>query len=304
VISSAAFLLEEIYMTSDKTNNPSATLAGTITLGDYQVNRMGFGAMRLPGPWSWGEPDDPTTAKAVLRRAVELGVNFIDTAAYYGPEVANRLIKEVLYPYPADLVIATKIGGQRSADKGWFHDLRPEQIRADCETNLRQLGLEQLHLVHCRYGQDGDIPFADALGTLAELQQKGLIRHIGVSNITLGQLREAQAITQVVSVQNLYNLSNRNDDEILDVCTSENIAFTPFFPLAMGQLGQPNPKLEMLAQRYQAAPAQIVLAWLLARSPIMLPIPGTASLAHLEENIAAAALHLTEADMASLASAF
>lgn len=278
-----------------------AAAAGTITLGDdIVVRRMGFGTMRLPGPGVWGEPKDPDEARAVLRRAVELGVNFIDTSAYYGPEVSNRLIAEALYPYPSDLVIATKFGARRTEDKNWVADMTPERLRVACEENLRQLRLEQLHLVHCRYMDDSDIPFAESVGVLAELQREGKIRHIGVSNVSLAQFREAQAITPIVSVQNLYNMSYKQSEELLDACTKEHIAFTPFFPLAMGQLGQANSALETLAQRYQATPAQISLAWLLARSPQMLVIPGTSSRAHLEENIAAASIHLTETDLTEL----
>ncbi|GCF06761.1 aldo/keto reductase [Dictyobacter arantiisoli] len=278
-----------------------AIAAGTITLGDdIVVRRMGFGTMRLPGPDVWGEPKDPDEARAVLRRAVELGVNFIDTSAYYGPEVSNRLIAEALYPYPSDLVIATKFGARRTEDKGWVADMTPERLRMACEENLRQLRLEQLHLVHCRYMDDSEIPFAESVGVLAELQREGKIRHIGVSNVSFAQFREAQAITPIVSVQNLYNMSYKQGEELLDACTKEHIAFTPFFPLAMGQLGQANSALEVLAQRYQATAAQISLAWLLARSPQMLVIPGTSSRVHLEENIAAASIHLTETDLAEL----
>ncbi|HLZ59359.1 MAG TPA: aldo/keto reductase, partial [Ktedonosporobacter sp.] len=262
---------------------------------------LGFGTMRLPGPGVWGEPTDPAEAKAVLRRAVELGVNFIDTAAYYGPEVSNRLIRETLFPYPEELVIATKLGAKRGADQSWNADMRPERLRAACEENLRQLHLEQLPLVHCRYMEDSDVPFAESLGALVALQREGIIRHIGLSNVTLSQLREAQAITSIVSVENFYNLAYRQNEDLLEACTREQIAFIPFFPLAMGQFEHFGGQLEPLAQRYHATPAQIALAWLLARSPVMLPIPGTSSRPHLEENIAAATIHLTDADMTTLA---
>ena len=288
------------HTANEHTNMPAAA-AGTVTLGkDTVVNRFGFGTMRLPGKDIWGEPANPTEARAVLRRAVELGVNLIDTAAYYGPEVSNRLIAETLYPYPDDLIIATKIGAVRGADKSWNPGLRPEDIRAACEDNLRQLRLDQLHLVHCRQMENSDVPFTDSVATLAELQREGKIRYIGVSNVNMQQLTEAQAITQVVSVQNLYNLVHRDGEDVLDACTKQGIAFSPFFPLAIGQLGQGHGVLAEIAQRHQAAPAQIALAWLLARSPIMLAIPGTSSVKHLEENIAATAIQLTDAEVAEL----
>lgn len=284
-----------------KHNNLSAQTAGTLRLGgDLVVHRFGFGTMHLPGPGVWGEPARPEEAKAVLRRAVELGINFLDTAAYYGPEVSNRLIRETLYPYAEDLVIATKVGARRGEDRSWVADMRPERLRAACEENLRQLRLEQLPLVHCRYMEDADVPFAEAVGALAELQQKGMIRHIGVSSVTLEQLREAQAVAPIVSVENLYNVAYRKSEDLLEVCTREQIAFLPFFPLSMGKLEHFGNSLERLMQRYHATTAQIALAWLLARSPVMLPIPGTSSLAHLEENIASTEISLTDDDMRTL----
>ena len=283
------------------TSQLPASLAGTVTLGnDTVVNRVGFGTMRLPGPGIWGEPSNPTEARAVLRRAVELGVNFIDTAAFYGPEVSNRLIAETLYPYAEDIVIATKVGAVRGADKSWNAAMDPKSLRAACEDNLRQLRLEQLHLVHCRDMKSKEVPFADSVAALAELQREGKIRHIGVSNVNLQQLTEAQAITTIVSVQNQYNLAQRNEEELVNACTQQNIVFTPYFPLAIGQLGQGQGTLATLAERYSVTPAQIALAWLLAHSPIMLPIPGTSSVKHLEENIAAAAISLTDAEITEL----
>lgn len=280
---------------------PSATAAGTLMIGnEYAVNRLGYGTMHLPGPGVWGEPTNPVEAKAVLRRVVELGVNFLDTAAYYGPSVSNRLIAETLYPYPENLVIATKVGAKRNPDQSWAADMEPASLREAIETNLRQLRLEQIHLVHCRYMPDSDIPFADSVATLAKMQQEGKIRHIGVSNVSLTQLKEAQSITHIASVQNLYNLTDRSHEDLLDACTEQQIPFMPFFPLAIGQLGRPGSSLEPMAQRYQTGPAQIALAWLLARSPIMLPIPGTSSLQHAEENIAATAIHLSPQDFAAL----
>ncbi|QBD83385.1 oxidoreductase [Ktedonosporobacter rubrisoli] len=276
----------------------SAWAAGTLTLGkDLVVNRLGFGAMQLPGPGVWGEPASPEEAKAVLHRAVELGVNFIDTAAFYGPEVANRFIQEALYPYPEGLVIATKVGAKRGKDQSWSADMRPERLRAACEENIRQLRLDPLPLVHCRYMEDADVPFGEAVGTLAELQRKGMIRHIGVSNVSLQQLREAQAVTSIVSVQNFYNFAYRQGEDLFEVCRREQIAFIPAFPLAMGQFEHFGSRLDALAQRYHATTAQTALAWLLTCSPIMLPIPGTSSRVHLEENIAAAGIRFTEEEM-------
>ncbi|HEV2655079.1 MAG TPA: aldo/keto reductase [Ktedonobacteraceae bacterium] len=282
-------------MSFDTTNERTASAAGTIQLDvKTVVNRIGFGTMRLPGPGIWGEPTNPTEARAVLRRAVELGANFIDTAVYYGPDVANRLIVETLYPYPANLFIATKVGARRGADKSWRADMQPASLRAACEENLRQLRLEQLHLVHCRHVENSGVPFADSFAALAELQREGKIRHLGVSNVTLAQLREAQAIAPVVSVQNLYNLLHREGEEILEACTQERIVFSPFFPLAMGRLGQSEGPLLEIAQQHHATTAQIALAWLLKRSPMLLVIPGTSSLNHLEENFAAATIQLSD----------
>lgn len=209
------------------------------------------------------------------------------------------MIAEALYPYPAHVLIATKVGAVRGADRSWQHAMRPEQLRAACEENLRQLRLEQLHLVHMRF-TDPDASFADAVGALADLQREGKIRHIGVSNVTPDQLREAQSIAPIVSVQNLYNLTQRDDEATLQICTEQGIAYDPFFPLAIGQLGQPGGVLDAIAQRHQATPAQIALAWLLARSPQMLVIPGTSSRQHLEENIAAGAIRLTDDEIAEI----
>jgi pyridoxine 4-dehydrogenase len=288
-------------MPSDTANEQPASAAGTIQLdANTLVNRIGFGTMRLPGPGVWGEPTNPTEARAVLRRAVELGASFIDTAVYYGPDVANRLIAETLYPYPANLFIATKVGARRGADKSWFPAMDSVSLRDACEENLRQLRLNQLHLVHCRHVEDSGVPFAASFAALAELQREGKIRHLGVSNVTLAQLREAQAIAPVVSVQNLYNLLHREGEEILEVCTQEHIVFSPFFPLAMGRLGQSEGPLLEIARQHHATTAQIALAWLLKRSPMLLVIPGTSSVKHLEENFAAAAIQLSDEEFHQL----
>lgn len=282
-------------------NNLNASRAGTVTLGDLTINRMAFGTMRLPGPGVWGDPTDPDEARRVLRRAVELGVNYVDTAAYYGPLVSDRLIVEALYPYPAGLVIGTKVGGWRSSDKSWTAELHPQKLRATVEDNLSRLRLEQLALVHLRVMEHSDIPFADSLGALAELQREGKIRHIGVSSVTLEQIQAAQQMVRVASVQNLYNLVDRRDEAIVDYCTQHSIPFMPYFPLAVGNLGRETGPLTTIAQRHQATPAQVALAWLLARSPQIVLIPGTASVAHLEENIAAVSIQLSEAERRELA---
>ncbi len=276
----------------------------TIRLGDLVVRRLGFGAMRLPGKDVWGEPDDPARARAVIRRAVDLGVNLIDTAWYYGPHVANRLLVEALHPYPKDLVIATKLGGKRTPDKGWAPYNRPEELRAGCEEDLRALRLERLDVVHLRFIKN-DVPFAESLGALLDLQREGKIRHIGLSNVAAAQVEQALAQTPVVTVQNLYNVAGgqgalarmthaevESPDAVLALCEAKGIAYLPFFPLAVGALGREHPALADAAAARGATPAQIALAWLLARSPVMLPIPGTGSIAHLEENWAARAIRL------------
>jgi aryl-alcohol dehydrogenase-like predicted oxidoreductase len=264
------------------------------------VNRMGYGAMRLPGPGVWGEPPDRDRAKAVLRRAVELGVNLIDTAGYYGAHVADLLIAEALYPYPPHLVIVSKVGAARDAQGGGGPAARPDQIRAEIEGDLKALRLERLDLVHCRYVESSGVPLGESLGALIDLQIDGKVRHIGVSNVSAAQLVEAQRMTEIVSVQNRYSATDRDDEEVLDRCSRQGIAFMPFFPLAIGELARGQGALAAVAERHQATPAQIALAWLLARSPVILPIPGTSSVAHLEENVAAAAIRLTEEDLAEL----
>jgi pyridoxine 4-dehydrogenase len=273
----------------------------TIQLGDLVVRRLGFGAMRLPGPAVWGEPADPDEARAVLRRAIELGVQLIDTAWYYGPDVANRLIVEALHPYPADLVIATKLGAYRSPDKGWHSYHRPAELRTGIETDLRQLRLEQLQVVHLRWMPGIDVPFAEALDTLIDEQSRGRVRHLALSNVTVEQLELALARTPIVAVQNLYvaagaapqlgpAASHPDGAAMLAACEARGIAFLPFFPLAMGALGKPDSALAGDAARLGCSPAQAAIASLLAHSPVMLPIPGTSKVAHLEDNIRAAAI--------------
>jgi pyridoxine 4-dehydrogenase len=288
-------------MAAEPTTQPAAA-AGTVSLGDLTVNRMGFGAMRLAGPGVIGEPDDPETAKAVLRRAVELGVNFIDTADAYGPEINERQIAEALHPYPDDLVIATKGGLLHERQGEWVRDGRPENLRASCEGSLRRLRLDCIDLYQL-HSVDPSVPFEESLGTLAELQQQGKIRHIGLSNVDARQLARAKQLVTVVSVQNRYNLADRHSEGVLEACDRDGIAFLPWFPLAFGDLTRGGGRLADLASARGATQAQIALAWLLRRSPVMLPIPGSASLEHVEENIAAAALELTDAEFAELSRA-
>ena len=268
--------------------------SGTFALGgDLEINRLGFGAMQLTGAGVWGDPKDPDEAVRVLRRAAELGVNFIDTADSYGPFVAELLINRALSPYPEGLVIATKGGLARSGPGRWEPVGRPEYLRQQCHLSLRHLGLDRIDLYQL-HRIDPNVPLAEQLGALVELQQQGLIRHIGLSEVTVEQLRDAQRYATIVSVQNLYNLVNRRADALVDLCAEHGIAFIPWFPLATGELAAPGGRLAQFAAAHGATPSQLALAWLLRRSPTMLPIPGTSSVAHLEENLAAAALKLSD----------
>jgi aryl-alcohol dehydrogenase-like predicted oxidoreductase len=238
----------------------------------------------------------------VLRRAVELGVNLIDTADSYGPEVSERLIAEALHPYPDDLVIATKGGLTRTGPGQWLRDGRPEHLREACEGSLRRLKLDRIELYQL-HAPDEKVPYEESLGALIELREEGKIAHIGISNVSVELLDRAQAMTEVVTVQNRYNLADRNAEDVLDACTERGIGFIPWFPLATGQLAQPGGPLDDVAQAHDATPGQIALAWLLARSPIVLPIPGTAKVSHLEENVAAARVRLDDDEVRSLADA-
>jgi pyridoxine 4-dehydrogenase len=268
----------------------TAAAAGTIDVGgDLTVNRLGFGAMRITGQGVWGDPPDHDKAIATLRRAVELGVNFIDTADSYGPEVSENLIAEALYPYPDDLVIATKGGQARPGPNQWNPVGRPEHLRSVCEGSLRRLRLEQIPLYQL-HRPDPDVPYAESVGALAELQKEGKIRHIGVSNVSEEQLREAQRVASIVTVQNRYNVTDRSSQQVLDVCEQESLVFLPWAPI---QQTERNVGVLNAARRLGATPHQVVIAWLLASSPAMLPIPGTGSPDHVAENIAAAALELT-----------
>jgi pyridoxine 4-dehydrogenase len=280
----------------------SAAQAGSFTLGDLTVNRLGFGSMQLTGPGVWGDPEDPDEAVRVLRRAVDLGVNLIDTADSYGPFVAENLIKKALHPYPDDLVIATKAGLSRQGPGIWTPIGRPEYLRQQAELSLRHLGVERIDLLQL-HRIDLSVPLEDQIGVLAELQREGKVRHIGMSEVGISDLEQASKIAKIVSVQNLYNLTDRSAESVLDYAASKNIGFIPWFPLATGGLVEAGSPLAALAAEKHATPSQLALAWLLKRSPVMLPIPGTSSVAHLEDNIAAAGIQLSDADYDALAAA-
>jgi pyridoxine 4-dehydrogenase len=280
-----------------------ATRSGTFALGgDLTVTRLGYGTMQLTGPGVWGDPKDPDEAVRVLRRAVELGVNFLDTADSYGPIVAEAFIKKALHPYPDGLVIATKAGLTRSGPDDWRPVGRPEYLRQQVEMSLRHLGLERIDL-HQLHRIDPQVPLADQVGELKLLQDEGKIAHIGLSEVSVGQLKEAQRTATIVSVQNLYNLADRSAEELLEYSEAHDIGFIPWFPLATGKLAADGGPLQHIAERLNTTPSQLALAWLLHRSPVMLPIPGTSSVAHLEDNVAAADLRLTDKDVAELTAA-
>jgi pyridoxine 4-dehydrogenase len=276
---------------------------GTIELGgELAVRRLGFGAMRITGEGIWGPPPDHERAIAVLRRAIELGVNLIDTADSYGPHVSEELIAEALHPYPEGLVIATKGGLTRIGPGRWPRDGRPEHLREACEGSLRRLRVERID-VYQLHAPDPKIPYENSVGALKELRDEGKIRHVGVSNVSAEQLRIAGEIVPVVSVQNRYNLADRASEDVLEQCERLGIAFIPWWPLAAGSLAVPGGPLAEIAARHQATPAKVALAWLLARSAVMLPIPGTGSVEHLEENLAAAQLRLDEDEVRRLSEA-
>ncbi len=276
---------------------PTAAAAGTIDIGgDLTVNRLGFGAMRITGSGIWGEPSSRDQAIATLRRIVELGVNFIDTADSYGPEVSETLIAEALFPYPDDLVIATKGGLVRPGPNRWDADGRPEHLRAACEGSLRRLRLDQIPLYQF-HRPDPAVPLAESVGAVAELKAEGKIRHIGISNVTEEQLREAQQIVPIVSVQNRYNVTDRQSESMIDLCEQEQLTFLPWAPV---QEADRNPAVAQAAERHGISTHQVVLAWLLASSPQILPIPGTGSPGHAEQNIAAAAVELSPDEVAAI----
>ncbi|MDP9430764.1 MAG: aldo/keto reductase [Actinomycetota bacterium] len=278
------------------------TVAPTDTFsigGDLPVHRLGYGAMQLTGPGVWGEPADPENARRVLRTAVEQGVDFIDTADSYGPVVSERLIAEALYPYPEDLVIATKAGLTRQGPGIWTPVGRPAYLKQQVELSLRTLRLERIDLIQL-HRIDAEVPLADQLGAFKELQEEGKVRHIGVSEVSVAELEEARQIVDVVSVQNLYNLTNRQSQDVLDHATEHGIGFIPWFPIATGDLAAPDSPVADIARELDATPSQIALAWLLHKSPVVLPIPGTKSVDHLTENLGAAQLRLSAEDLARL----
>lgn len=281
----------------------NAAAAGQITLGgDLTVNRLGFGAMRITGPGIWGDPPDVSAAVRLLRRAVDLGVTFIDTADAYGPEVSEDLLARALHPYPADLVVATKGGLVRPGPGEWHRNGRPEHLRAACEGSLRRLRLECID-VYQLHAPDPDVPLAESIGELVRLRGEGKIRHIGVSNVTLEQLCQCERLTTIVSVQNRYSLDDRHSESVLAHCTEHGIAFLPWAPLGSGRhaaAGQSHGALTRVGERLGVSTGQVAIAWLLHHAPVMLPIPGTASLTHLEENVAAAAVSLDAAAVHAL----
>jgi pyridoxine 4-dehydrogenase len=285
---------------TDQSARSEAAAAGTFDLGgDLRVNRLGFGAMRITGEGIWGKPENPEEARAVLKRAVELGINLIDTADSYGPEVSERLIGETLHPYPDDLVIATKGGLLRDGPGQWRPDGRPEHLRQACEGSLRRLKVDRIDLYQL-HRIDSRVPAEESLGALAELREEGKVRYVGLSEVGVEEIQRAQEIVPIVSVQNRYNLTDRGSEDVLDFCEREGIGFIPWFPLATGDLVRPGGPLDEIAARHDASPGQVALAWLLWRSLVMLPIPGTSSVKHLEENVAAASLDLDEEELAAL----
>ena len=285
------------------TTQSVAQASGTFTIGgDLTVNRLGFGAMRLTGTGVWGPPTDADECIRVLRRAVELGVNFIDTADSYGPYVSERLIRKALHPYPDGLVVATKAGLLRTGPDEWTPLGYPAYLRQECEMSLRRLRVDTIDLFQL-HRIDDKFPAEDQLGELVKLQQEGKIRHIGLSEVNVEQLDAAQKVTPIVSVQNMYNLTMRAAEPLLDKVTDDGIGFIPWFPLAAGPLAAPDGPLQRIAAEHHATPSQLALAWLLKRSPVMLPIPGTSKVAHLEENVAAASIELSDDEFATLSKA-
>ncbi|MEV6692967.1 aldo/keto reductase [Micromonospora sp. NPDC051196] len=286
-------------MASNAETRP-AKASGTYRIGgDLTVDRLGYGAMQITGPGVWGYPKDPAEAVRVLRRAYELGVTFIDTADAYGPFTSELLIKEALHPYADDLVIATKAGFTRAGPGDWRPLARPEYLRQQCVLSLRHLGLDSIGLYQL-HRIDATVPLADQIGELALLKEEGKIRHIGLSEVTVEQIEAARQIAPIASVQNLYNVANRKAEDVVTYCERNDIAFIPWYPIATGELARPGGPLDAISTEHGATPAQLALAWLLRRSPVMLPIPGTSSVAHLEENVAAAQVHLTDTEYETL----
>jgi pyridoxine 4-dehydrogenase len=283
-------------MTTSTALSADAKASGTFVIGgDITVNRLGFGAMRITGNGIWGEPRDRENAKKVLRRAVELGVNFIDTADSYGPEISEQLIGEALAPYAKDVVIATKAGLTRQGPDRWLPVGRPEYLIQQVEMSLRRLKIERIDLWQL-HRIDPKVPVEESLGAIRKLQEQGKIRHVGLSEVKPHEIDQARKVIDIVSVQNLYNISDRQHEDVVEYCANHKLAFIPWFPVAAGKLAHPGSKLDAAARKYHTTVSQLSLAWLLHRSPVMLPIPGTSSVEHLEENIAAAAVKLTDAE--------
>ncbi len=278
----------------------TATRTLTFDLGgDLPVHRLGYGAMQLPGPGVWGEPADRAAAVRVVQAAVEQGVDFIDTADSYGPLVSEQIIADAVHPYPERLVIGTKAGLTRQGPGIWTPVGRPAYLKQQVELSLRHLGVERIDLIQL-HRIDPDVPLADQLGAFAELKEEGKVRHIGVSEVSVAELQAAREVTEIASVQNLYNLTNRQSADVLEYATAEGIAFIPWFPIATGDLARPDSPVAAIAKELDATPSQVALAWLLQKSPVVLPIPGTRSVEHLTENLAAAQLTLSDDDMAAL----
>ncbi|TMG40078.1 MAG: oxidoreductase [Chloroflexi bacterium] len=285
---------------AEQSTQATAAAAGRIAIGgDLPVNRMGFGAMRLTGQGVWGEHPDRAECQRVLRRALELGINLIDTADSYGPEVSERLIAETLYPYPDDLVIATKGGLVRPGPGQWVPNGRPDHLRQACEGSLKRLRVDEID-VYQFHRPDPKVPFEESIGALVQLKDEGKIRHIGLSNVDTGQLARAQRLTPIVSVQNRYSLSDRTSEPVLVACSAQDLPFIPWNPLEIGELTRAGGPVREIADRVGATPGQVALAWLLHHSPVMLLIPGTSKVAHLEENVAAAELELAPSDLKEL----
>ncbi len=274
----------------------TAKASGALAIGgDLKVNRLGYGAMRITGKGIWGEPKDPETARKVLRRAVELGVNFIDTADSYGPEVSERLIGEALAPYADGVVIATKAGLTRQGQDKWLPVGRPEYLQQEVEMSLRRLKRERIDLWQL-HRIDPKVPVEESLGVIKKMQEQGKIKYVGLSEVKPHEIDQARKVVDIVSVQNLYNIGDRSHEDVVEYCTKHGLAFIPWFPVAAGKLAQPGGKLDAAAKRYGATLSQLSIAWLLHRSPVMLPIPGTSSVEHLEENVAAAGVKLSDAE--------
>ena len=276
--------------------------SGTFNLGELTVHRLGFGAMRITGKGIWGEPDDRAECVRVVRRAVELGVDLIDTADSYGPHVSEEIIREALHPYADNLVIASKAGLVRTGPDEWAPVGRPEYLRQECEMSLRRLGLDRIDLFQL-HRIDPKVPAEEQFGLLADLIAEGKVRHVGLSEVSVDEIKAAQAIVPIVSVQNLYNLTNRSSEEVLDYCEGEGLGFIPWAPIASGELAKPGGAVDKITRDTGATPPQVALAWLLHHSPVIVPIPGTSSVAHLEENCGGATVELSDEQMESLSSA-